>query len=301
VEQHSLAEFLSGSTVRDGLFRQTGFAESTLAGTLCLVARPKYAAVANANPNCTCAITTPDIVPELRQDLGVAISGEPARLFYDVHNELVRNRGMNPEMPVGVAASARIHPTAVVEDHCFIGENVTIDALAVVKRNSWLAEGVFIGAGAAIGVEGHFYKRFDGRLYRVEHGGGVRIGARTEVLAHAIVQKALHMDFTCLGEDVVLGPGSHVAHGVKVGDRTTVAGGAQVAGYTEIGEDVWIGPAAVITNRTSIGARARVEVGAVVGGPVGADARFSGAFAVPHIQNLRAQARLLRGETHPGR
>jgi UDP-3-O-[3-hydroxymyristoyl] glucosamine N-acyltransferase len=301
VEQHSLGEFLDGSIVREGRFRQTGFAESMLAGTLCLVANPKYAAVASDNPNCTCAITTPSLASELRRDLGVAISQEPARLFYDVHNELVRNRGMKPAMPVGVAASARVHPTAVVEDDCFIGEHVTIDAFAVVKRNSWLAEGVFIGAGAAISVEGHFYKRFDGKLYRVEHGGGVRIGARSEILAHAIVQKALHMDFTTIGEDVVLGPGSHVGHGVTVGDRTTIAGGAQVAGYTKIGEDVWIGPGAVITNRTSIGSRARIEVGAVVGGPVGADARYSGAFAVPHTQNLRAQARLLRSETHAGR
>ena len=258
--------------------------------TLGLALTEKYLRAANENAAVTCIVTSEEMAPRMRPDLGVVVAANPQEAFYRIHNEMVRDRGMRPSFSEGIDPSARIHPSAIIEDGVSIGPNVVIEAGAIVKRNTVLEDGVLVSTGCLVGVEGHFYKRFGESFVRIEHGGGVLIRKGSQVLAGAIVQKSLYPNFTEIGTETVISVGARVAHGVRIGDRCIVTGSVQIAGYTRIGNDVWIGPSAVVGNLITIGDGCRIEIGAVVTKSMPAGARYSGPFAMPHTRNLRLMA-----------
>lgn len=278
---------LVGDVVRDGSFSQTNFSGSPIVGTLCFVATERYLKEANANPNVTAVITDSRFADKVREDTGLVVAKDPMRTFYELHNELARDHQMAPQMPFGIAASAVIHPTAVVDEKCLVGENVSIAAGAVIEAYSQLADDVVVGPGAVVGCAGHFFKKFDDGMFRVTHAGGVRLERKAEVLAGAVVSRAVHPDFTVVGEESVVSVRAHVGHGCRIGRRTIVAGSAQISGFTTIGENVWIGPSAVIGNLLTIGDGARIEIGSAVVRNVAPGQRVSGNFAYNHVRHLR--------------
>lgn len=288
-----LSQFCS-SPLRDGQFTRTDFVDAAQPNSLCYVAAVKYAHEANANPNVSCVITSAELAPAIAVEKAVAIEESPQEAFFNLHNLLATRFDMAPDMERGIDSGVFVHPTAVVEDGCRLEKGVRVEALAFVARNSWIEEGVRIGTGALIGVAGQFFKRPATGLLRVEHAGGVRIRRRAEVLAGAIVQRAVYPGFTDIGEESVVGPRSHISHGVKIGRRTTLTVNVQVAGFTTIGDDVWIGPGALISNLTTIGHGARIDIGSVVTRNVPEKARYTGWYAAPHMRALRAQLRLAR-------
>lgn len=282
---------LVSDVVRDGGFRQTGFSGSAMEGTLCFVVAEQYLKEANANRNVTAVITNGTMADRVRTDVGLAVVADPMRVFYELHNMLAREQGMAPEMTYGVAASAGIDPSAIVAERCFIGERVVIGPGAIIEAHSHLADDVVVGPGAIVGCVGHFFKKFGDGMFRVEHTGGVRLEQGVEVLAGAIVSRAVHPDFTVVGEKSVISVGAHVGHGCRIGKRTIVAGRAQISGYTIIGDDVWIGPSAVVGNLRRIGDGARVELGSAVVTDVPGGRHVSGNFAYDHVRRLRQNAR----------
>jgi UDP-3-O-[3-hydroxymyristoyl] glucosamine N-acyltransferase len=285
-----LSTFPTLDIYRDGSFERTDFVTADVPGTLCLALGEKYLKAANANPAIACIVTSADLAPQAREDLGIVIAGDPQKAFFEIHNEMVLERQMRPAVSDGIDPSAKIHPSAAIEDEVSIGSNVVIEAGAVIKRNTVLEDGVLIGAGCLIGIEGHFYKRFEDKLFRVEHGGGVVVGEGSQILAGTSIQKALFPTFTAIGSQTVVSVGAQIAHGVVIGNRCTITGSVQIAGYTRIGDDVWIGPSAAIGNLLTIGDGSRVEIGSVLTKSIPAGSRYSGPFAMPHTRNLRLMA-----------
>jgi len=190
-------------------------------------------------------------------------------------------------MEFGIHSSARIHPTACISELCYIGRNVEIGPGAVLESYTHLGDEASVGPGAIIGACGHFFKYYTDGLFKVEHAGGVWVSNAVHILAGAVVQKAAHPDFTLIGEESVVGPKAHIAHGCRIGARCILAGNVQVSGFSALGDDVWVGPSATITNLAKIGDRARIEIGSVVVRDVGKDEAVSGNFAYSHRMRLR--------------
>lgn len=286
--------------VRPGEFCATGFADvDFVQGALVCALAPRYLDQAVANAAVSAIVTTPALVPDLlarmdaagRDDLAVLGADDAQQAFYLIHNALITGHGLCAPLQQGIHPDTQIDPTAIVDPYVQIGPQVSIAAGAVIGAGTVLDAGAHIGPGALVGVDGHFSKRFGGELLRIRHAGGVKIGARSQVLAGAIVQRALHSDFTQIGADCVIAPGAQIGHGVSVGDGSTLTGGVIVAGYTRIGREAWIGPGAVIRNLTRIGDNARVDIGAVVATPVPARGHMAGFFALPRARALRMMAK----------
>ena len=278
---------------RDAAFRNTDFAHGDSEQILCLAMGKKYVKVANDNPNVSCVVTLPELAGELRSDVGVVVADQPDQVFYTAHNQLFDVGGFRIAFPDFADPSAEIHPTAVIEPGCWIGANVVIGAQAVIHTGTLIEDDVTIGAGALIGIEGHFTKRFEGRAVPVRHAGGVRIGKASTVAAGGLVQRALHQTMTEIGTQTFLAPAVHISHGVRVGDHCTIAGSSQIAGYTTIGNEVWIGPSCVVGNLLTVGDRSRIEIGSVVVKSLAEGSRVSGFFAGPHTKMLRIQSGLM--------
>lgn len=289
-----LSDF-SASPLQDSSFSRTQFANTTQLDSLCFANSARYLKVAQDNPAVTAVVTTPALAPQWNCEKGLVTSNTPEEDFYRLHNCLVRDHAMRPPLTPGIATSAQIHPSAIVDPYSEVGPDVEIAAGAVVMAGSVLGTGSVIGPNAVIGADGHFFKRYQGQLFNVLHAGGVRLGAGAHVLAGAVVSKSLHPDFTEIGAQSVVSIKSHVGHGCVIGERTIIAGAAQISGYTRIGDDGWIGPGATVGNLLKIGNNIRIEAGSVVVEGLTDDARVSGNYAVRHATNMMEFARKRRG------
>jgi len=272
---------------RDGGFSQTQFANTVMPSSLCYVGKERYLNQANNNPNISCLVVPEVLAPKVSLDKGCAVENRPEQAFYQFHNYAYLSGKMAPNMLFMKSKDATIHPTAVVSNRTYIGARVKIGAHAVIEDYCYIGNDVVIESSAIIGSSGHYYKQYGGRLFRVEHAGGVWLESGVQVLAGAVISKSLHADFTIVGKDTVVSINAHVGHGCKVGERCTITGNVQVSGYTTIGNNVWIGPSSTIGNLLTIGDNSRIEIGSVVIQDLPPNSRVSGNFALNHKLNVR--------------
>jgi acetyltransferase-like isoleucine patch superfamily enzyme len=247
-----------------------------------------------ANAGIAMVLTTPELYPLVPEDRGVALCAEPLEAFYRLHCALFETGFYRIRFAHGIAADARIHPTAAIADHDVqIGSGVVIGANAVIEAGTCIGDHAVVGPGTVVGAEGFEIRRVDGKRLIVPHGGGVRLGAGVTIQANSAIDRALFGGFTEIGEATFIDNLVHVAHAVTIGKRGRIAAGACVGGSTLIGDDVVVGPGAVISSSLCIGDRARITLGAVVTLDVPADAHVSGNFAIAH-QRLLAHLKTIR-------
>ncbi len=153
-----------------------------------------------------------------------------------------------------ISKSAKIHPTAIVEDGAKIGENV------IIGPYSFIGKEVEIGDNSKIGA----YTTIE---------GVTKIGKKNEIFSHATIG-SIPQDLKYAGERVeliigdenkireytLLNPGTkggggvtkignrnllmgyvHIAHDVKIGDGCILANAATLAGHVELGDRVVVG------------------------------------------------------------
>lgn len=173
---------------------------------------------------------------------------------------------------MAVAATARIHPSAIVEDGATIGENAEVGSFSIIGPACTLGDGVTvrshavvtgatrIGAGCTIfpgAVVGEIPqdKKFAGEDTRLE------IGPETTIREHVTINTgtAGGGGVTRVGARCLLMAGCHIAHDVHLGDNVIVVNNAGIAGHVVIGDD------AIIGGLSGIHQFVRIGRGAIVG------------------------------------
>jgi UDP-3-O-[3-hydroxymyristoyl] glucosamine N-acyltransferase len=212
-----------------------------------------------------------------------------------------------PRGPAGIAATARIAPTARIGADVSIGEYVVVRDNAVVGAGSRLcdhaivAEGVVIGERcivgehAVVGCEG-FGNELDGdEMVDFPHLGTVRIADDVRIGAGSTIARGTLSD-TVIGRGTRISQGVNIAHNAQVGELCTIAGQAQVSGSVVIGDRCWLGPNCAIIQKVRIGARSQIGIGATVLGNLP-----EGAVCMDFDGLTRAEYRVLRAWlSHPG-
>jgi UDP-N-acetylglucosamine acyltransferase len=172
---------------------------------------------------------------------------------------------------------AVIHPTAQVDRHAELADDVEVGAFAVVGPHVTAGPGTRIGPHALV-------------------TGRTRLGARNRIFQFASVgdipqdrKYGGEPTSTTLGDDNVvrefasihagtaqdrgettIGDGnwflaySHVAHDCVIGDRTTFSNNAQLAGHVHVGDYVTLGGFVGVHQFCRIGAHAMLAAGAIV-------------------------------------
>lgn len=172
----------------------------------------------------------------------------------------------------GIAASARIHPSAVVEDGAIVGENVTIGPFChvgprvvlgdsvellshvVVIGRTTVGKGTKIFPSAVIGGDSQsvHHSAVDTTLVigenctiregvtmntgTVEHGGTTVIGNNNLFLAYS------HVAHDCrLGDNIIMSNNVMLAGHVTIEDRAILGGGCAVHQFTRVGRQAFIG------------------------------------------------------------
>ena len=200
--------------------------------------------------------------------------------------------------------STLIHPTAIVHPQAQLAEGVEIGAYAVIGadvnigRDTRIAAHVVIDGPTQIGVENQIYsfasigaapqdKKFKGEPTELI------IGDRNVIRECCTLNRGTVQDKakTVIGDDNWIMAYVHIAHDCVVGNNTTFANSATLAGHVEIRDWVILGGFTLVHQFCLIGEHAFTGMGSAIGKDVPPYAMVSGAPAEPHSINLEGLKR----------
>lgn len=229
------------------------------------------------------------------KDTGICVVENPRNAFFKLHNALGQSeKYIRKQFKTKIGENCNISSLAVIaENNVVIGDNVTIEEFVVIRENTTIGDNCIIRAGVKLGGSDFEFKRENGKIFSVEHYGGLVLGRNVEVQYNTGINRALYpWDDTIIDDFTKVDMLVHIAHGVKIGKSGMIVANSGIGGRVEIGNEVWIGFAATIKNGIHIGDKARVNMGAVVTKDVESEGSVTGNFAVEHsrfIANMKAQ------------
>jgi UDP-3-O-[3-hydroxymyristoyl] glucosamine N-acyltransferase len=165
---------------------------------------------------------------------------------------------------VCIGADTRIGPGCVIGDHSTIGSGCCIYARVTLYHQIQIGDRVIIHSGAVIGADGFSFANDAGTWHKIPQLGRVCIGDDVEIGANTTIDRGALED-TIIEAGVKLDNLIQVAHNVRIGAHTAIAGGTAIAGSVEIGKHCMIGGAAAISGHLKIAdgviLTAKTEVG----------------------------------------
>ena len=179
----------------------------------------------------------------------------------DEHADVGEDVFIGPYVTVGAGARigsrCTLHSGVVVEAGVEIGEDCVIEPGAVLHEACVLGRRVRVGANAVLSRQGFgFAPGPQGRVH-LHHLGRVVIEDDVYVGAGSTVDRA-RFDETRIGAFSALDNLVHVAHNCTIGERTYVAAQVGMAGNSHFGDDCEIGGQVGVGNLAGVGSRCRV-------------------------------------------
>ena len=192
-----------------------------------------------------------------------------------------------------------IHPSAQIADSAILGNDISVGALCVIGEQVKIGDGCQIGAGciiekqvilgescrlhsrvtlakqvqigdrcilhsgSVIGSDGYGLVEENQRWHKIPQIGTVILGNDVEIGANTAIDRGA-LDNTIIEDGCKLDNLIQVAHNVRIGAHTAIAGCVGIAGSSNIGRYCKIAGGAAITGHLSIVDHVTVTVSSVV-------------------------------------
>jgi UDP-3-O-[3-hydroxymyristoyl] glucosamine N-acyltransferase len=130
--------------------------------------------------------------------------------------------------------TARIGAYCIIGDHCEIGAESCLWPRVTLYDSTSLGARVIVHSGAVLGSDGFGNARDGMKWVKVPQLGRVEIGANTTIDRGAL-------DDTIIEDGVRIDNQVQIAHNVKIGAHTAIAGCVGIAGSTTIGKYCMVG------------------------------------------------------------
>ena len=230
---------------------------------------------------------------------------------------------------VRAPAAVGIHPSAVVDASAVIGQCVSIGPLAVVEAGAILEDDVVVGShavvgararigagtrlaahvnigfdcvvgarcifhsGVVIGADGFGFAPVQGRWEKIEQLGAVRIGNDVEIGANSCVDRGALGD-TILEDGVKLDNLVQIAHNVKVGAHTAMAGCVGVAGSAIIGKHCTVGGGGMVLGHLTLADHVNISAATLVTRSILQSGHYTGVFPIDDNASWEKNAATLK-------
>ena len=164
---------------------------------------------------------------------------------------------------------SKVHPTAVVDRHAELADDVVVGPYAIVEAGVILGDGcvlhphAVVRGPAVLGAHNvvHPFAVLGGQPQAKRHVGGsagVQVGADNVFREHVTVHGGTEAGATRIGAGNLFMVGSHVAHDVVVGSHCVLSNGAQLAGHSAVEDWVTFGGLSGVTQHVRVGESAFV-------------------------------------------
>jgi len=185
-----------------------------------------------------------------------------AKIAAYFENKKTQSAGIHATAVIG--QHCQIDETAVIGPQCVIGDQVKIAPHVIISAGSIIGDEVELGegsylaprvtilhkvkigqrvriaSGAVIGSDGFGYANHKQEWHKVPQLGSVHIGDDADIGANTTIDRGAVED-TVIENGVILDNLIQVAHNVKIGAHTIIAGCVAIAGSTVIGKHCMIG------------------------------------------------------------
>lgn len=184
-----------------------------------------------------------------------------------------------------LGARVRVHPNVTVYPGAVIGDDCELHSGSHIRENVRLGKRVVVQNGAVIGSEGFgFANRADGTRVRIPHVSGVDVGDDCEIGANTTIdashpghpRRGHATSATRLGVGVKIDNQVQIAHGVVIGDHTTICAQTGLAGSTIVGTHVFLAGRSASAGHLTIGDRAVLGAQAAAANSIDAGAQVLG-------------------------
>ncbi|OOG27171.1 UDP-3-O-(3-hydroxymyristoyl)glucosamine N-acyltransferase [Thioalkalivibrio denitrificans] len=150
-----------------------------------------------------------------------------------------------------IGASVVLGPGCMVGPGCEVGPASRLHARVTLLHGTRIGKRVVIHSGAVLGSDGFGFARDGERWEKIPQLGVVVVGDDVEIGANTTIDRGALGD-TVIEEGVKLDNLIQVAHNVRIGAHTAVAGCVGIAGSTRIGRRCAIGGGAGIIGHLEI-------------------------------------------------
>ena len=255
--------FLTNSSYRKEL-------ATTQAGAVILLAADAENAPINAiistNPYAAYAKIAALLSPSEVYEAGI---NSAAHIMHDaqVSNTASIAAGVIIESGVVVADSVRVGPGCVIQKNVKIGANTVLTANITIAHSCIIGKRNLIHPGVVIGADGFGQAMDDGEWIKVPQLGAVVIGDDVEIGANTTIDRGAIED-TIIEDNVKLDNQIQIAHNVKIGAHTAIAGCTAIAGSTKIGKHCRIAGMVGIVGHLQIADNVTVTAKSLVSGSI---------------------------------
>jgi UDP-3-O-[3-hydroxymyristoyl] glucosamine N-acyltransferase len=198
-----------------------------------------------------------------------------------------------------IGAGAVIGDFSVIGEGCCIGENTAIGSHArlyprvVIYHDCVIGDHLIAHSGVVIGSDGFGIAMDQGRWIKIPQIGRVVIGNDVEIGANTTIDRGA-LDDTVIEDGVKLDNLIQVAHNVRIGAHTAIAGCAGIAGSTTIGRHCMIGGGVGISGHLQIGDHVEIAGFTLIARSIREPGSYSSAIPGIRTEDWRRNAVQLR-------
>jgi len=222
-----------------------------------------------------------------------------------VHPCAVIGEGAVIDPTASVLATAVIGTRVVIGAHtvigegCSIGDNVQIGSgvrlypRVVIYHDCVIGDNLIAHSGVVIGADGFGIAMDEGRWIKIPQIGRVVIGNDVEIGANTTIDRGA-LDDTVIEDGVKLDNQIQIAHNVRIGAHTAIAGCVGIAGSTTIGKYCQIGGSAGILGHLKIADRVVISSFTLIGKSIREAGSYAGIFPFSKTDEWKKSAVHLR-------
>lgn len=222
-----------------------------------------------------------------------------------IHSSAVVDVGANIAVSAHIGANVVIGAGVQIGEHCIvmdgcsigagvsIGQNVRLYPRVVIYHGCVLGNNVIVHSGSVIGADGFGIAMEEGRWLKIPQIGRVIIGNDVEIGANTTIDRGA-LDDTVIEDGVKLDNQIQIAHNVRIGAHTAIAGCVGIAGSTTIGKYCRIGGSAGILGHLHIADYVEIASFTLIGKSIRERGSYSGIFPFSSNQEWRKNAAHLR-------
>lgn len=329
---NDIAARFGGHVLGDGstLINQIATLENARSGDLAFLASGKYRAQLTTTQASALIVSPHDA--ELTP-LPRLVCDNPYTYFAKV------SAFLNPSLPLApgihssavIGRNAHIDATAHIGAHVVIGEGVQIGKNSTVMAGCTIGNGTRLGdnallypqvvvyhdcilghrliahSGVVIGADGFGLAMDNDHWIKIPQIGRVIIGDDVEIGANTTIDRGA-LDDTVISEGVKLDNQIQIAHNVRIGAHTAIAGCVGIAGSTTIGRYCKIGGSAGILGHLNIADHVQISSFTLIAKSISKPGSYTGIFPASshdewrknsvHVRHLDALAEKIKTLQH---